>query len=101
MGDLNAHHRQLDNNTNNNNGKAVYFLLRNNLVTHIGPDFLTFIGACTGRPDIVLGNKNIHFNYLLTLGQITTSDHLPMILILDTRSIRTKITKTFNYKNTN
>jgi len=101
MGDLNANHKQLGNNNNNNNGKAVYSLLRNNLVTHIGPDFPTFFGNSTGKPDIVLGNKNIHFNYTLTQGQITTSDHLPMILILDTRPIKAKITRTFNYKKAN
>ena len=69
-------------------GAELANLIQRNMITHLGPDFDTFIGGRgTGRPDIILGNKNAHFNYAVQQGPLTTSDHTPIIFVLSTSPI--------------
>ena len=74
IGDINANHTSLGNNTCNTRGRAINNLIQRNLVYHIGPNFDTWFHTTrTGRPDIVLANQNIHHNITITEEPITTS----------------------------
>jgi len=68
IADLNARHRTLGQNSNNLMGDELLKLINQNMITHIGPDFDTFVSTRgKGRPDI-LGNKNIHMNHAIQQG---------------------------------
>ena len=81
--DLNARHRLFGCNDNSNMGKALEELIRRNILTHLGPEFKTFITrAHATNPDIALGNRFAHLIITIQQGPITTSDHIPMYCIL-------------------
>ena len=77
IADLNAKHRNLGQNSNNFMGTELVNLIHQDMITHLGPDFDTFIRTTgRGRPDIVIGNKNAFLNYALQEGPLSTSDHI-------------------------
>ena len=100
MGDINANHAILGYNRENNKGKIVKRLIDDNIVKHLGPEFNTLVGR-KGKPDIVMSNKIAHLNISIEEGNLTTSDHIPMIITLATKPIIKSIQKRRNYKNAN
>ena len=62
-------------------------LIRRGVATFLGPDFPTFLGGQAGKPDIILANRQAHLNYTIQAGELTSSDHLPLILTLATKGI--------------
>lgn len=89
MGDLNALHRNFDHRRTNAAGRQLIPLAANGLITHLGPDFATFISERGhGTPDIILtNNRHIH-NIHTRPGPITTSDHLPIVTLLSASPIQ-------------
>ena len=88
IGDLNARHTSLGQSSNNLMGKEIVRLINQNMITHLGPDFDTFLSPTgKGKPDIILGNRNIYMNLAIKRGPVTTSDHLPLIITLATKPI--------------
>jgi len=86
--DLKARHRTLGQNSNNLMGDELLKLINQNMITHTGPDFDTFVSTRgKGRPDISLGNKNIHMNHSIQQGSLTTSDHLLIVFTIATSPI--------------
>ncbi len=85
-GDLNGRHTYFGNRDNNTVGKSLIQLINQGIVIHLGPNFPTYIrhGAAT-KPDKILANKHHHLNMILEPGNITTSDHLPIIFRLSTK----------------
>ncbi len=55
------------------------------ILLHVGPNFPTFTrhGAAT-TPDKILSNKHHYLNTMCEPGNITTSDHIPVIFKLST-----------------
>ena len=99
IGDLNAKHRFIGHNVNNNVGLALNNLINQGLISHLGPDFNTFIGERgTGKPDIMITNQHAYLNYSINQGPITSSDHLPLIIKLATKPIRIEIKESYNFK---
>ena len=88
LGDLNAKHRLLGNNTNNTVGKGIARFIQNNKAIHLGPNFPTFFSHnATSSPDIVLSNNKAVHNVTIDPGPITTSDHIPIIVTLTTQAL--------------
>ena len=104
IGDLNARHPALGHsrNTMNGIGQALNTCIQRGLLYHLGPNFDTYIQPNRqGRPDIVLGNKNIHHNIAIKQGPLTTSDHIPLEVKITSRPILIKGSKKFNLKKAN
>lgn len=86
IGDFNGRHRHFGNGDNNTVGKSLVNLINQGKMLHLGPHFSTFISVTSATsPDKILSNKHNYLNYLSEPGEITTSDHLPMILRLSTQ----------------
>ena len=88
IADLNARHRCIGHTDNNETGMIINNLINNNLADHLGPDFNTRVTAGgISRPDIILKNKCGYFNYAIREGDLTTSDHIPVMVTLSTTAI--------------
>lgn len=75
-------------------GIQISRLINQNLIQYLEPDFKTYISMMgTGIPVIFLGNNNIYFNYSITQGELTSSDHLPLIIKISTKPIKLKTIK--------
>ena len=99
VGDMNARHTSLGHTTNNQVGGAINNLINRDLITHIGPEFKTWIAPTgSGTPDIVLANQQAHFNISLQQGPLTSSDHLPLLVKISTKPILIAETKRFKIK---
>ena len=98
MADLNANHPALGYRTTNLKGNLIADMMNRRVINFKGPDFSTLVQR-KGNPDIVFTNKYDHFNMVILQGELTTSDHVPVILKLATRPIikETKIMR--KYKN--
>ena len=90
--DMNAQHTALGHGTCNFKGRMINDLVRRDMATFLGPNFPTFIGARAGKPDIILANRLAHLNYAIQSGDLTSSDHIPLILTLATKGIAIPIT---------
>lgn len=101
-GDVNARHRNYGHGNNNQAGDQIWELTSRGNVIHQGPNFKTFITprAC-GTPDVVLTNNRIIHNMHITPGQLTTSDHLPIIITLSASPIQIPITPRLDLKHAN
>jgi len=67
-------------------------------LNHLGPDFPTLIRHNSATsPDIVLSNR--YLNTRITRGNLTTSNHIPIILDLSTNPILIAATPRPDYKN--
>ena len=99
LGDFNASHRCFGNSTNNAVGKSLYQLIDNGNFIHLGPDFNTYFKHnIVSKPDKVFTNKHNYFNTYIEPGDITTSDHIPIILRISTQPILIKKPETLNYR---
>ena len=92
MGDLNARHSALGYDSHyNQTGRNIARLLLEGHITHLGPDFPTFIsGDHATTPDIVLGNRYADLSIVMKPGPLTTSDHLPIVATISTNPIITE-----------
>ncbi len=92
LGDLNAKHPSLNNNTTNTVGRGIDMFINTNKLIHLGPNFPTYISHNSQTtPDIILTNQHTHHNYTITQGPTTASDHLPVIFQITTSPITTPI----------
>ena len=105
IGDLNAIHHFIGHSRDNNVGRTLNHHIRNNLLTHLGPNFNTLTEKLNARticrPDIILTNKRAIFNHNITQGPIAPSDHIPLIIKLSTKPIISEIISSPNIKKTN
>ena len=102
IGDMNANHRHLGHNSTNYVGRQLKTIMNKYDLTHNGPDFPTFIGHNgIGKPDIVLTNKNFHYNLHLRPGPLTPSDHIPIIATISTSLIHIPMTPRYQIHRTN
>ncbi|XP_063613809.1 uncharacterized protein LOC134787049 [Penaeus indicus] len=100
LGDWNAQHPTFGYNHTNAVGRGLVSRILDGTLTHIGPHFPTFINNRTATtPDIVLTNRYAHLNIHLSQGEITTSDHLPIIATLSTNPIMVPTLPRENYRN--
>ena len=98
LGDVNAKHPCLNNNTSNTIVKGIEMLINKNKPTHRGPNFPTFISHnAQTTPDIRLANQHTHHNYTVTQGPTTASDHLAVLFKITTFPITTPITPRPHY----
>ena len=84
-GDINALIPALGYAPYNNNGRTIKRLVEQDKIEILGPDFRTFIPR-NGKPDMVFSNKNAFLNYAINQGKLTSSDHLPIIIKLSTKT---------------
>ena len=88
LADLNARHRLIGHSGNNDAGQTLFNMIRGNLFHHMGPDFNTRVGnSGISRPDIILRNSSVFFNYAMIEGELTTSDHIPVLFKISTAPI--------------
>ena len=102
IADLNARDPILGHNGSNSTGRAIARLISGGMCLHLGPEFKTYITEVRqGTPDIILGNRNANLNMQITQGQITTSDHIPIIIHLATKPIIIRGKKSLRIKKAN
>ena len=105
IGDLNALHNNLtQSRTKHKNaaGNIIAHFIGKGKILHLGPDFKTYMeGGNTGTPDIILTNTKSYHNRTIERGPATSSDHLPVIMLLDCRPIRITIKPRFATNKTN
>ena len=99
---MNARHYFIGHRRNNHAGEVINNLIERNITVYLGPDFNTRIGANgISRPDIILRNCHRFFNYSVEEGDLTTSDHLPVMFTLATTPIVQTCPPRKLYKRTN
>ena len=79
-------------------GREISNLTNRNIVNHLSPEFPTLVASKT-KPYVVLGNRLAFYNIIITEGEITTSDHLPIIVKLSTRAIVKDFAEKNKFKN--
>lgn len=85
LGDFNGRHSIFGNNDNNTVGKSLANLINQGKLIHLGPHFPTFLTRnATTNPDKIFCNKHHYLNCISEAGDVTTSDHLPIIFRLST-----------------
>ncbi len=85
MSDVNGRHNAFGNKDKNTMGKSLINLIDQGKMIHIGPCFLTYHSHnAPTNPDQVFSNRHHYLNCICEPGEITTSDHLPIILKLTT-----------------
>ena len=85
LGDFNGRHTSLGNRDNNTVGISLSNLTNQGKLIHLGPHFPTYFSRNSRtNPDKVFANKHHYLNYICEPGDITTSDHLPIIFQLST-----------------
>ncbi|ROT69018.1 putative reverse transcriptase - house mosquito [Penaeus vannamei] len=102
MGDFNAHHTLFGYNDTNAVGRGLASYIQQGRLTHLGPHTPTYIAhnAAT-TPDIVLANHIAHLHYHITTDDVTSSDHLPVIITLSTNPIMTPTQPRESFKHAN
>ena len=98
LGDLNAHHPMFGYRYTDVKGREISNLINRNIVSYLGPEFPTLVAANT-KPEVVLGNRHAFYNIIITEGEITTSDHLPIIVKLSTKAIVKDFAEKSKFKN--
>ena len=102
IGDLNAHHPNIDKKRSNIVGKTLMMLIDNNKLKHIGPDFPTFLSHnASTSPDIVLTNNRTYHNIQIKPGPITPSDHIPILIKITSQPIQIDTPPTYIINKTN
>ena len=102
IGDMNARHPVLGYSNSNAVGNGIRNLMQRNLIYHLGPEFDTwFRPPRKGRPDIVLGNRNVHHNISIQAGPASTSDHVPLIIKVSGKPIVIKGKEKYKIKKAN
>ncbi len=97
IGDFNGRHTSLGNRDNNTVGKSLMNLINQGKMIHLGPHFPTFYSHnTTTNPDKIFSNKHHYLNCMCEPGEITTSDHLPIIFKLSTKPFIKEKPKVYN-----
>ncbi|XP_042858894.1 uncharacterized protein LOC122245014 [Penaeus japonicus] len=74
--------------------------MTDNRLRHLGPDFPTLIHQNSATsPDIILSNRYGHFNHRIIPGNLTTGDHIPVIMDITTNPILIPTTPRPDYSN--
>jgi len=85
LGDFNGRHSVFGNKDNNTVGKSLSNLINQGKLIHLGPHFPTYFSHNSStNPDKVFANKHHYLNCIIEQGDITTSDHLPILFKLST-----------------
>ena len=101
IGDCNAKHPFVGHSYSNLKGRLINNLISNNTAVHLGPEFPTMIHYSTvGRPDIILANRHCYFNYTIRQGNLTTSDHIPVVFTIGSKPIVTENKKIYRMNKT-
>ncbi len=80
IGDFNGRHTSFGDTENNTVGKSLLNLINQGKIIHLGPHFPTFFShKSQTNPDKIFANKHHYLNIICEPGEITTSDHLPVI----------------------
>ena len=85
-GDINANIPALGYAQYNNNRRIIKNLIERDKIKLMGPGFRTFIHR-NGKPEIVFSNKLAFLNFAILRDQLTSFDHLPVIIKLSTKPI--------------
>ena len=94
LADLNARHRFLGHGDDNDAGRILNNMINQNLAVFVGPDFNTRVRqGGLPRPDIILRNRCAFLNSFIREGDLTTSDHIPIVFIVSTTAIIREATK--------
>ena len=97
LGDFNCTHTYFGNNTNNTVGRSLAQLINEGKLIHLGPNFPTYIRERSAtNPDKIFCNKHSYLNTFCELGNVTSSDHLPIIFKISTRPFNEKIPEIYN-----
>lgn len=100
FGDLNAQHHTFGYNYANTKGRILVDMINRGQISHMGPDFNTLINR-NGRPDILLVNRHNIMNTAVIQGDITTADHIPIVVKLSTNPIIVEDKRIKDYRNAN
>ncbi len=85
LGDFNGRHTSFGNKDNNTVGKSLLNLINKGKRIHLGPHLpIYFTHNSTTNPDKSFANRYHYLNCACEPGDITTSDHLPVIFKLST-----------------
>ena len=88
LADLNIRHQFVGHNDNNTAGVITNNMISRNLVSFVGPDLNIRTGQHgVSRPDIILRNNQAFLNYSIREGDLTTSDHIPVIFTISTTAV--------------
>lgn len=102
LGDLNAAHTAFGHNRTNAVGRTLYDHMQDRHLMHLGPDFHTYITqGGSGTPDIILCNNRLVHNLQIRPGQLTTSDHLPIIIKIAASPIQVPAPKKYDLRRAN
>ena len=64
-------------------------MINRGILKWIGPNFPAYLTATTAtKPDIVLTNNTIPYNYNIIPGPPTESDHIPILMTISTNPIQ-------------
>ncbi len=85
LGDFNGRHSVFGNRDNNTVGNSLSNLINQGKLIHLGPHFPTFFGRNSRTsPDKVFANRHHYLNCIIETGELTTSDHIPIVFKLST-----------------
>ncbi len=90
------------NGANNRVEKSLINLINQGKMLHLGPHFPIFVSATSATsPDKIFSNKHHYLNCLSEPGEITTSDHIPIILRIAITPFIVETPPTYNTKKAN
>ena len=98
IGDMNANMPFMGYRRYNNNGRILKRLIEANKIRHLGPDFRTLVHV-EGRPDVVCSNRAAFLNTAIERGELTSSDHFPLVVRISTKPIIKTTAEKPNYNN--
>ncbi len=85
LGDFNGRHSAFGNKDNTTVGKSLLNLINQGKMIHLDPHFPTFFTQNSSiNPDKIFSIKHHYSNCTTEPGEITTSDHIPIIFKLST-----------------
>ena len=98
IGDLNAHHPMLDNESvhvplGDGKGKQIHRLATLKNINYLGPAFKTYVTRrARGKPDVILANREFDiFHYKIESGEHFGSDHIPIIVTIQAQPFKVLI----------
>ena len=100
LGDFHSKHPYKGDTYYNNRGIQLNNLINRGIIKYIGPEFGTYIGPNRlTKIDDVYGNRYSTLNIQLERGQLTSSDHYPVVFTVATVPIVQQTRKTYAMKN--
>ena len=98
IGDLNCAHTTFGYDYSNTAGNSLVRLMGDRRLRHLGPHFPTYHRQDTATtPDIIIANNLAHHNIHTKQGDISTSDHIPIITRISTNPIQIPTPQRRNY----